>query len=203
MRKSLVLANYLFKIQRKNKTHLLFMFFVPFILFVFNSYRYGFSERMVVSFASVAPIQMLLFQFGNTFMSHKQSGSLIKYQLLGFKPIQVMIGIGMSTFVFEMIYIVGLFTLSGIMLGSFMSGTAYLQVAINLILLNVFEFSLVVLLIGLAKTFESYSNMATVTFYLQLFLLVTYSSFFTPVLIGVATLVCFAMGFKKFKWHTA
>lgn len=203
MNKSLALAKYLFNIQRKNVNHMFFMFLVPLGLYVFNLYRMGYSVNMMCGFVAVAPIQMLLFQFGNTFMTHRQSGSLIKYQLLGFKPLEVMFGIGMSTLVFEGLYITGVLVISFVMTGTLLTiGQMGLLFGIVL-LLNVFEFSMVLFLSTVVDHFQQYSTYATILFYIQLFMVIYMGRAIPFYGVIMATLILLTVGLKRFKWHVA
>ena len=202
MKKSLALAVYLFNNQRKNLNHMLFMFMIPIAFYVFNLYRYGASTQMLISFVAIAPIQMLLYQFGGTFISHKQSGSLIKYQLMGFKPIQVMIGIVMSTILFELIYVLVLMVVSIYWAQSLFFFNGFFNILFAFLLLNAFEFSLVLLLTSVSNSFEQYNTFSTISFYSQLMLLVTMGSRIPLVVIVIAMFACFTAGIKMFRWHT-
>jgi len=202
MKKSLALAIYLFNIQRKNLNHMLFMFLIPLALYVFNCYKYEPSLQMLISFVAIAPIQMLLYQFGGTFVSHKQSGSLIKYQLMGFKPIQVMVGIVMSTFIFEIIYVLGILIVTVYLTHSLFFVDNLMQIFTAFILLNAFEFSLVIMLTSFSKSYEQYNTFSTVAFYSQLMILITMGSKVPFMAIIGVMCICLITGLKFFKWHT-
>lgn len=203
MRKSFVLGKYLFNIQRKNLNHMFFMFLVPLGLFLFNIHRMGFSVNLIGGFIAIAPVQMLLFQFGNTFMMHRQSGSLIKYQLLGFKPIEVMMGIGISTFVFEWVYIIGILVISYVATGMYLPVGQLAVLGGMVVLLNVFEFSLVLFLSTLVSQFQQYSTYATILFYIQLFAIIYFRG--ATLMYGVmfGTVFLMVIGLKRFKWHVS
>lgn len=203
MKKSLYLAKYLFDIQKKELNHMFFMFIIPIGLFAFNLINYGYSEKMIFGFIAIAPIQMLLYQFGNTFMGHKQTGALVKYQLLGFKPLEVTFGIGISTLIFEALYVSAVLVLSFFYRGSLFSGHEYLQILGLVLFLNFVEFSLVLFLTSFSKSFQQYSSYSTVLFYGQLFIVIGLG-ITTPLLAisGVVGFIALGFGLKKFKWHT-
>lgn len=202
MKKSFALAVYLFNNQRKNLNHMLFMFVIPIALYVYNSYRYGVTTNMLISFVAIAPIQMLLYQFGGTFVSHKQSGSLIKYQLMGFKPLQVMIGICISTLVFEILYVMGLMIVSIYLAQSVFFLSSMTRILGAFLILNLFEFALVILLTSYSNSFEQYNTFSTIAFYSQLMLLISVGTKIPLTAIVITMLLCLTVGVKNFKWHT-
>lgn len=204
MKKSLYLARYLFDIQKKELNHMFFMFVIPLGLFAFNLINYGYSEKMILGFIAIAPIQMLLYQFGNTFMGHKQTGALVKYQLLGFKPLEVTFGIGISTLIFECLYVIFVLILSLFYTGSLFTAYDYFQIFGIVSFLNFVEFSLVLFLTSFSKSYQQYSSYSTVLFYGQLFFVIGFGISRTLIMVlGFIGLISFGFGLKKFKWHTA
>lgn len=201
MKNSIALAIYLFTIQRKNMMSIFFMFLLPLVAFYFNVHKSGVSIELINSFVAIAPIQMVLFQFGNTIVSYKESGSLIKYQLLGFKPIQMFLGVGLSTLIFEAVYVVLLLGTSVLFTGISLEGLILLNILGLVMLLNIFEFSLVLLLMGVTKNWNQYNMYSTIAFYMQIVAIVFVGHYVTlPLILGL-TIAFTLVGLKKFTWH--
>lgn len=155
-------------------------FLIPVIMFfVFSNLLSGMtisdSGNSIVNYLIPAYIPIIIINavvviFGQYYMLYKERGDLLKYKLIGIKPIIVASGIFFSTIVFQLIAIILLVGVGKISKGLIIPFSNTPAILMALAIINFYQFSLSYFIVSIMKKSTTYQSVALVVFYLQMFL---------------------------------
>lgn len=201
MKKVMAQMQYLLGIQIKDINNLFAMFALPIALFVYNSLRSGSPFDTLNAFAMIAPVQSMLFSFGSVLIIYKNSGALIKYQLMGFRPIEASLGIMLNALLFQFLGLLSLIIIASLMANAWIPVNVLLSMAWIASVMSLFNFALVLILMMFCKNYQNYSTFASIALYAQIFALAVFKGELPLLWLLISGIIMSLYGLRHFKWH--
>lgn len=175
-----VLSKHQTKMLMRNSKTTIIGFLIPVIMFfifsnLLSSMMVPDTGVSIVNYLIPAYIPIIIINavvviFGQYYMLYKERGDLLKYKLVGIKPIVVASGIFFSTMVFQMIAIALLVGVGRVSKGLVIPFFNMPSILAALVIINFYQFSLAYFIVAWMKKSTTYQSVAMVVFYLQMFL---------------------------------
>ncbi|MGX8796901.1 ABC transporter permease [Fusibacter sp. JL298sf-3] len=175
-----ILSKHQTKMLMRNAKMTIIGFLVPVMMFlVFSNLLSSMTvpdtgasivNYLIPAYIPIIVINAVVVIFGQYYSLYKERGDLLKYKLIGIKPIVVASGIYFSTILFQILAITLLVAVGNLSKGLVVPIVNMPAILLALGLINVYQFSLTYLIAALVKKSTTYQSVALVVFYLQLFL---------------------------------
>lgn len=155
-------------------------FLVPVLSFIvfsnlFSGQNYDMNnvnivDYLIPAFILVIIVNAVLLMFGQYYAAYSDSGTLLKYKLLGIKDWIVTLSIFIASFVFQVSAILILVIVGNISKGISIPYANVVSIIPAIFLINLLQYSYVLLLQSLTKNATAYNSIAIVIFNYQMFL---------------------------------
>lgn len=175
-----VLSKHQTKMLMRNSKTTIIGFLIPVIMFfIFSNLLSSMTvpdtgtsivNYLIPAYIPIIVINAVVVIFGQYYMLYKERGDLLKYKLIGIKPVVVASGIFFSTIIFQILAIALLVGVGRLSKGLVIPVANMPAILAALALINFYQFSLAYFIVALMKKSTTYQSVALVVFYLQMFL---------------------------------
>lgn len=127
-------------------------------------------EYLIPAFIPIIIINAVVVIYGQYFILYKEQQNLLKYKLLGLNSFTVSFGMFLATLIFQIIATLLLIIFAVATKGVSIPYDNLISVILMVMLINLYQFSIVILLTALVDKSTTYQSIALIIFYIQIFL---------------------------------